>query len=228
MPWIVAMDWIDALFLHWRVAADDLRERIPAALEIDTFDGSAWVSIVAFRIAGARPRGVPRALAYPPFPEVNVRTYVRGGGRSGVWFFSLDARSRFAVALGRHAAFLPYARAEFRSAFGSRALAYRLARTSRDAPAAHFEADARFGGELHAAAPGSLDAWLVERLCFFTSVRGCVRRLDVAHAPWPLYANVDAHVAHDTLLAAAAIRAPSEHALAHVSPGVATRAWPLR
>jgi len=228
MPWVLAMDWVETLFLHWRVDAASMRDRIPRAIEIDTFDGDAWASIVAFRIAGARPRGAPRPLAYPTFPEVNVRTYVRCGGRSGVWFFSLDAQSRFAVALGRHAAFLPYVDADIAPAFDGATLSYDLARASRDMPAARFAARARFGGDARPATPGSLDDWLVQRLAFFTVARHRVLRLDVAHAPWPLYATAIAQVEHDSLLSAAAIRTLDAEPLAHVSPGVAVRAWPLR
>jgi hypothetical protein len=228
VPWVMAMDWIETLFLHWRVDAQALRPRIPDDLAIDTYDGDAWVSIVAFRIAGARPRGLPPALAWHTFPEINVRTYVTGASRPGVWFFSLDAHSRFAVALGRGAFSLPYRLARITLRAGDDALAYECTRTQRDAPSAGFAASARAHGAERAATPGSLDHFLAERLAFYTrDRRGRTRRCDVAHAPWPLR-DATAAVRTNTLLPAAGIDVAAPHALAHVSRGVRVRAWPLR
>jgi uncharacterized protein YqjF (DUF2071 family) len=45
------------------------------------------------------------------FPEINVRTYVTVGGKPGIFFFSLDADSRLAVAAARRVYRLPYFRA---------------------------------------------------------------------------------------------------------------------
>jgi uncharacterized protein YqjF (DUF2071 family) len=228
MPWVLAMDWVDAMFLHWPVDRAALRARIPADLEIGTFDGSAWVSVVAFRIAGARLRGVPRGLAWPAFPEVNVRTYVSGGGHDGVWFFSLDAGSRWAVEGGRRGIHLPYYRAMIASSFGPGGASYRLARTHPGAPVARLTAQAAGSGDAHPAAAGTLEHWLAERYCFFTAdPRGRTRRGDVLHEPWPLRAAT-VRIEENSLLSAAGIEPSRAQCLAHVSSGVSTRAWPLR
>ena len=42
-PWSVTMAWEDLLFLHWRVDARALAAHIPPGLELETFDGSAWL-----------------------------------------------------------------------------------------------------------------------------------------------------------------------------------------
>jgi uncharacterized protein YqjF (DUF2071 family) len=54
-----------------------------------------------------RPRGFPSFLS-DRFLEVNVRTYVARDRKPGIWFFSLDAESRAAVAGARAAFHLPY------------------------------------------------------------------------------------------------------------------------
>ena len=227
-PWLVGMDWTDALFLHWPVPAASLEARLPGDLQLDTFEGTAWVSIVAFRIAHARPRGVPHALGWPTFPEINLRTYVRDAERAGIWFFSLDATSRVAVELARRFVHLPYYSAAVESAFESGALSYRLERTDRRAPAARLDARASFGGGTRTAAPGTLEHWLVERYCFFTAGRrGRTLRGDVVHQPWPLR-DATAEVSGNTLLAAARIVPSSLAPIAHASSGVVTRFLPLR
>jgi uncharacterized protein len=224
--WLVAMDWVDALFLHWPVPADALRERVPRDLRLDTFDGTAWVSIVAFHIARARPRGVPPAFAWRRFPEINVRTYLSDAERDGIWFFSLDADSRLAVELGRRFVYLPYYRASIRSALEADSISFRLERTHRGAPAARFEAQASFGGEPRTAA-GALEHWLIERYSFFTAgPDGRTLRCDVAHDPWPIRDAV-VRSSENSLLEAAGIVRPASAPLAHASSGVVTRAWPL-
>ena len=227
MPWAFAMDWVDALFLHWPIDPAQLRPRIPADLEIDTFAGEAWISIVAFRIAGARLRGVPARAAWRAFPEVNVRTYVRRGEHTGVWFFSLDADSRAAVTAGRAVVHLPYTQASIEAAFGDERVSYRLRRIDRRAPDARLAVTASFGDEARTAAAGSLDHWLVERYAFFTRVRGRIARGDVQHAPWAVHDAV-ATVEENSLLRAADLTPSAAAPLAHASRGVATRAWPLR
>src|SRR5690606_8501773 len=51
--------WRDLLLLHWPAPLDALRARVPASLELDTHEGRAWVSVLAFRAEHTRPRGVP-------------------------------------------------------------------------------------------------------------------------------------------------------------------------
>ncbi|HEV2737077.1 MAG TPA: DUF2071 domain-containing protein [Candidatus Elarobacter sp.] len=223
-PWLVAMDWRDALFVHWPVPAETLRARIPSNLELDVFGASAWIGIVAFRIAGARARGVPARLGLRSFGEINVRTYVTGGGTPGVWFLSLDAASALTVEGGRTALHLPYYRARIAIAWNGTTCAYDGERTDRRAAPARFAAGARITGNERHAQAGSLEHFLVERYCFYTvDRRGRTVRGDVLHPPWPLR---DATVAirENTLLAAVNVTPGAAAPLAHASAGVATRA----
>jgi uncharacterized protein YqjF (DUF2071 family) len=76
------MRWRNLLFAHWPIEADELRPLIPPSLEIETFDGQAWIGIVPFHLT-IRYRWMPLAVS---FPEVNVRTYVRRGEQTGSGF----------------------------------------------------------------------------------------------------------------------------------------------
>jgi len=44
----MAMRWHDLLFMHWPIRPEALRPLIPAMLELDTFDGWAWLGVVHF------------------------------------------------------------------------------------------------------------------------------------------------------------------------------------
>src|SRR6266508_3536850 len=111
-PWIMRMQWHDLLFMHWPVNRDALRRYIPPRLEIDTFDGSAWIGVVPFRMSGVVPRLLPPVPYLSAFPELNVRTYVSAEGKPGVWFFSLDAGNPIAVEAARDVFHLPYYNAQ--------------------------------------------------------------------------------------------------------------------
>src|SRR5947209_1077258 len=88
---VVHQRWDNLLFLHWPVGPDLLRALIPSALDIDTFEGQAWIGITPFRLADLRIASLPPVPGLNAFDELNVRTYVVFNGIPGVWFFSLDA-----------------------------------------------------------------------------------------------------------------------------------------
>lgn len=52
--WVMTQTWNDLLFMHLPVPADILREQIPQGLELDTYNGKAWISIVPFAITDMR------------------------------------------------------------------------------------------------------------------------------------------------------------------------------
>ena len=97
---LMRQTWRDLTFLHWPYDPSLVRPLVPAELELDLYDGAAWVGLVPFVITGLTH---PRAPVLPwlsNFPETNVRTYVVDRkGRNGVWFFSLDA-GRLAAVIG--------------------------------------------------------------------------------------------------------------------------------
>ena len=57
--------WNDLLFAHWPVPAPAIAALLPEGLQVDTFQGSAWLGIVPFWLDGLRVRGVPRIPALP-------------------------------------------------------------------------------------------------------------------------------------------------------------------
>jgi len=95
-------------FLHWRFPPEAVQRLLPPGLEVETRDGSAWVGLIPFLMAVGLPHVEPLPWA-SRFCETNVRTYVRDeAGRSGIWFFSLDAARLGAVVVARSAYRLPY------------------------------------------------------------------------------------------------------------------------
>jgi uncharacterized protein len=187
-PWVVAMRWHDLLFAHWRVDVDALRRIVPAPFEIETFDGSAWVGIVPFRMSGVRPRVLPPLPGAPAFPEVNVRTYVSLQGHRGVWFLSLDAADRLAVEVGRRVFRLPYYRARIMCTPEQDGwVTYASARTDRRGAGAVFLGRYRPSGPVVRAQMGSLPHFLTARDGLWSlDRRGAPAWVGIRHAMWPL------------------------------------------
>ncbi len=178
--------WSDLLFAHWRVPGDYMRDLVPQQLEIDTFDGSAWIAVVPFLMTGIR-------FSYlPPIPpthrtlELNVRTYVRYGGRPGVYFFSLDAERRLIVEAARRWYHLPYHHAAMRMKKATYTR-YESVRTHPGSPEADLHALYRPASEPATAAAGSLEYFLTERYCLY-AIDPLQRVLvgEIDHQPWPL------------------------------------------
>jgi uncharacterized protein YqjF (DUF2071 family) len=89
--------WLELLFLHWSVPTEALRPLVPPRLQIDTYEGQAYLGLVPFTMTGVRPLWFPAVPGLSSFHEVNVRTYVHQDGcEPGVWFLSLDASNLLA------------------------------------------------------------------------------------------------------------------------------------
>jgi uncharacterized protein len=224
-PWVMRMRWCDLLFAHWRVDAAALRRLIPDGLELDLFDGRAYVGAVPFTMEGVSPRLVPDVPGLHSFPELNLRTYVKAGGKPGVWFFSLDAGQRLAVRVARRFFHLPYFDAKFQIAYRGEGVEYSAVRTHRGAPKAAFAAHYRPTGPVYHSAPGSLDSWLTERYCLYAADRaGRLYRGEIDHDPWPLQPAVD-EVRINTLGDWLGIEMKGPPATLHVAKSLEVRAW---
>jgi len=184
----MTMSWLDLLFAHWSFAPETVAALLPPGLELDTFDGRAWLGVVPFRMQDVGPRGLNWLPSVSAFPELNVRTYVIADDRPGVWFFSLDAASRVAVRGARIGFNLPYYDAQMRCELGADGwIDYRSERTHDGAPAGVFAGRYRGVGEPYVAATGTLEHWLTERYCLYAQDRsGRIRRGEIHHRQWPL------------------------------------------
>jgi len=213
----MAQVWHDLLFAHWPIDAALLRPLIPGALRIDTFDGSAWIAVVPFRMSGVRLRFAPNVPGLSAFPELNVRTYVTAGGKPGVWFFSLDAANAVAVAVARAWFHLPYFRAHMRCENENGTIGYESERTHSGAMSGVLRGSYRPVGEIFEPLPGTLEHFLTERYCLYVAnARGKILRGEIHHQPWPLQI-AEAEFSNNTMTEAAGLALPVGKPLLHFS-----------
>jgi uncharacterized protein YqjF (DUF2071 family) len=195
-PWVLAQTWDDLLFAHWRVPAESIARLVPQGLEVDQHDGNAWLGVTPFVLTGFRLRGVPPLPRISTFPELNVRTYVTVEDKPGIWFFSLDAASRFAVEGARRTYKLPYFRARMSAQRRGDHVEYSSDRL--DGSGHSFAGRYRPTGEVFNAEPGSLEWFLTERYCLYAVDQGRLHRADIQHPPWPLQ-EAEAEVETNTM-----------------------------
>ena len=173
--------WSHLTFLHWRYQPEVIRPLLPVSLELDTFDGAAWIGLTPFVVTGLRPPWFPPLPWISRFPEMNVRTYVRGpDGERGIWFFSLEADRLAAVAGARLSYGLPYRWA--------RMSVNPLPREVEYASKRHFGV-----GEAHIVIrrgspiqPSERERFLTARFRLYTKIAGKLAFAQVEHEPWPL------------------------------------------
>ena len=211
--------WSDLVFIHWEIDPRALRELIPPSLEIDTFDGTAWIGLVPFDMRGVTPRFVPAIPAVSDFPEINVRTYVTYKGKPGVWFFSLDVPNPLAVVAARGLFHLPYFLAKMQVSRRNGRIEY-AARYDQRVFEASYEPNRREPVQSTAFA-----RWATERYCLYAASRkGRLFRGEIHHRPWPIQV-ADLDVRENTYLRSFDVK--SQHPEVLFSRSIDVVVWPL-
>jgi uncharacterized protein len=231
--WLMFQRWLDLLFAHWPIPAEEIAPLIPPGLTLETYAGTAWLGIVPFRMSHVRPRGLPAVPWLSYFPELNVRTYVRVDDRPGVFFFSLDAGNPVAVALARTFFHLPYFRADMDLRHGdgegdAETIHYTSRRTHGGAPNASFVARYRPLGPIYRAAAGSFEYWLTERYALYSADRrGHIYRGEIHHQPWPLQ-PAEAEFTFNSVAEASGLSLPDQAPLLHFVRRLDVVAWAVQ
>jgi uncharacterized protein YqjF (DUF2071 family) len=225
--WTMTQRWNDLLFAHWPVPAAQITPLIPPDLNVDTFDGSAWVGVVPFWMDQIHLRGLPPIPGANRFPELNLRTYVREphSNMAGVYFFSLDAANPLAVAAARAFFQLPYYWARMRIEHcDNREFCYSSARRFAKKPA-RFRARYRSLGQ--ASDKQGLEQFLTERYALYTAdSSGALFKGNIHHLPWPLE-RAEAEFEVNELPQVHGIQLPDTPPLLHYSRELVVYIWAL-
>jgi uncharacterized protein YqjF (DUF2071 family) len=220
---VMIQQWRRMTFIHWRYRADVVRRLLPQGLELETFDGDAWVGMLPFQMRGVRPPVAPPLPWLSEFPETNVRTYVRGPeGGSGIYFFSLEAARLPAVLAARIGLGLPYAWSDADIEVGEPEVVYRGRRRWPGPAGAGYHARVRMGPPIPEDELGPLDHFLTARYRLYTVFAGRLVAVDAEHPPWPLH-RADLEELRQDLVEAVGLPAPDGEPLLHASPGVEVR-----
>jgi uncharacterized protein YqjF (DUF2071 family) len=238
-PFVAVMRWHDLLFAHWPADPEDVRRAMPPPLRpyLDVRDGTAWVGVVPFWMSNVTVRYLPPIPGVSTFPELNVRTYLTIEGKPGVFFFSLDAGNLSAVIAARLFYSLPYFHARM-GVWSDRQIgvhspqlepkrndevSYVSERLEPPLPA-EFRAHYRPKGPAYNAQPGSIEQFLVERYCLYTTRQQHILRADIHHLPWPLQ-PAEAEIEVNSMAPSDGLVLPHDQPLRHFAKRLDVLAW---
>ena len=214
--------WRNLTFLHWEIASEELEPLLPSGLQLDLFQGKAYIGIVPFEMKNIRPAWCPQVLGFN-FLETNVRTYVIHNQEPGVFFFSLDANSYIAVKIARWIWHLPYFHSAMTISNKDAIYNYTLKRPDNVQSQIKIEVSET----LPPSEADSLEYFLLERYLLFTELRGQLLRGQVHHIPYPVR-QAELIDFEDQLLEINNIRGISSSPdLVHFSQGVDVKIYPL-
>jgi uncharacterized protein YqjF (DUF2071 family) len=214
--------WDRLTFLHWNFDIETVQALLPAGLEVEPFDGYAWVGLVPFFMEVS----LPRLGAIPwlfNFPETNVRTYVRGpSGDAGVWFFSLDAGRLAAVVTARSTYRVPYFWSKMDVWRQGDSMRYSARRRWPGPRGTESTVELEIGHEYTAAELTDFDRYLTARWTLYGTWGGRLLMARAQHQPWPLH-RARLLSWQDGLVKAAGLPTPTATPIVHWSPGVDVR-----
>jgi uncharacterized protein YqjF (DUF2071 family) len=193
---LLRASWDTMTFVHWRVEPERIQALLPEGLQVDVYDGSAWVGLTPFVMGNMRPLSLPdlpdsRSIPgrkkltgvadVASTPETNLRTYVRGpDGRDGLWFLTIDAGNAALAALIRAAVGAPYHHADMAVTRDGDTVTYTGSRRSAQEG---YRLQVQAGDPI---TPSELDIWVTSRWRAYTYHLGRLLVTPVEHEPWPL------------------------------------------
>lgn len=217
---VMLQGWKDLTFVHFPYDPEVVQRRLPPGLTVDTFEGRAWVGLVAFHMENIRLPYLPPVPYLGTFPETNVRTYVRGpDGRPGVWFDSLDITRLIPVLVALGTYRIPYRWADMSIEHQSDTVVYRAKRRWPGPRGATSTIAVRPGAPI---IPTDREHFLTARWGLYSVFGRGIAYAPVDHPPWPLQAATLLEL-DDRLIAGAGYPPPEGTPLVHYSPGVDVR-----
>lgn len=203
----------DVLFVHWPVDPEMLRANLPEQVEIDTFEGTGWVSAVLQEVASVGLDAAP-VSPLPAFPQLDFRTYVSHDGEPGVYFLTCDTGQQLNTLVGSRTFGLPFTHASME--FTRRIDQFVVRSRRKDDPQARF--DVRYGpaGTVGPVESGLVPEFLIERYRYYTPATGETVETgatgelvagNVEREPWQV-APAEAAIRTNTLFEAAGFEEP--------------------
>ena len=217
--------WRDCAFLHWSFEPSALLRSIPRGFELDTFDGRAWASLIAFRIPWMRAAPLPELPGLRTAVESHLRIYVRGpDGRRGIWMVSLDLAPLAGAALGRFAFALPYWWTSMQVRRRPDSARFHVRR--RLSRPARLDLELEVGDPIPREALDERDHFLTARWVLYGGAGRVRTAILTQHPPWSFRRNSIRHL-EQSVLEADGLPAVGAPELVHFSDGVNARlGWP--
>jgi uncharacterized protein YqjF (DUF2071 family) len=192
----LSAEWRDLVMLNYEVAPGILQRYLPRGVELDTFEGRTFVSLVGFQFLRTRLYGFLAVPFHSNFEEVNLRFYVRrregGELRRGVVFVR-ELVPRLAIAR--------FARLMYGEKYESCPMWHRVARNAEGLAADYgwkwrggqFQLSAQASGAAARVAEGTLENFITEHYWGYSAQSGDESiEYRVSHDPWRVWVSRNA------------------------------------
>jgi len=176
-PWKYSQEWHKILLLHWKVPVSFIEPLLPDGLEVDTYNGNAWISMVPLSVKKHHYRGFPVLPFVSSFHEVNLRTYVKKGNTSGIYMFSIETEKLSTVLMAKCTDGLPYVKSIIERTPN------RYLSENNDK---QYSLDLNYIVKNTIEHKSGIDYWLTERHALYQSQNGILYRYDIHHKEWEL------------------------------------------
>jgi|TARA_B110000967_G_scaffold145707_1_gene149133 hypothetical protein len=224
--WSLRQNWINLTFLHWEVDPNKLKKYVPNDLELDLFNGKAYVGTIPFTMENVRPHYLPSLPMVSTFPEFNIRIYVKKNNKAGVLFLTLEAHSRITCKFAPWAYGLPYKYAFAKVKVGNDNEYYW--NSKRKSNGIELKGKSFATGKLRTAEKGTIEEFLFERYCLYVNHKGKTKIAHTQHSSWEFQdAVADIEVNTLTGFYDLGIEDLQKADLVHVTKGVKVRTWSL-
>jgi uncharacterized protein YqjF (DUF2071 family) len=175
--WKYYQEWSGTIFLHYKIPQDIVKELLPSSLEPDTFNGEAWISVVAFSVNNMRLKYMPPLPGISNFHEFNIRTYVIKDGIPGIYFINVQASNLLSAYMAWLLVGIKYVKTRIKRKTGE----YTVSKTG-EGNIYH----TKYMSLQNISNKQDIDTWLTERYCAYEVIGGKLYRFTIHHKPWPL------------------------------------------
>ncbi|WP_163971380.1 DUF2071 domain-containing protein [Oceanobacillus halotolerans] len=179
---IASQQWKNMCFLHWPVPYDIIRPQVPSPFKLETYNGYAWVTIVFFCVQHTKLRGMSKKLHYPPFLQMNIRTYIQFYEEPSVYFLSIKTDRKLAAWFVRTFFRFPIYPASIHQQQLTNKHFYEIKREAK--PSCHLALGFYPTDDTFDAADRPLSKWLMERYAFYFRSEKKIVKGRVRHEPW--------------------------------------------
>jgi uncharacterized protein len=197
----LSAEWRDLVMLNYEVEPAILRQYVPRGVELDTFEGRIFVSLVGFQFLRTRLYGFVAVPFHSNFDEVNLRFYVRRRQgdeiRRGVVFVR-ELVPRRAIAR--------FARLLYGEKYDSCPMQHRIAHPAQGIAAEYgwkwrgqqFRLSAQASGTPSRVAEGTLENFITEHYWGYSAKSASASiEYRVSHEPWRVWVSTGARFEGD-------------------------------
>lgn len=197
----LSAEWRDLVILNYEVDPGILRAYVPRGVELDAFDGRAFVSLVGFQFLRTKLYGFLAVAFHSNFEEVNLRFYVRrregGEVRRGVVFIR-ELVPRVLIA--------GLARVMYGEKYDACPMRHRIERSAADISAEYgwtwrggpYRLSAEAHGEPARVAEGTIENFITEHYWGY-SAKSANQTIEyrISHEPWRVWVRSNAQFEGD-------------------------------